>query len=78
MPTPMQAQAREPGGGARAASQSAVVVQLTPLYHGVALERELAVGALGLGTLVHILYLAGVGLVGLRVTGRRMETLMLK
>ena len=54
------------------------VVQCTPLYHGVALERELAVGALGLGTLVHVAYLVALGAWGLVVTGRRMEKLMLK
>jgi len=54
-----------------------VIVQCTPLYHGVALERELAVGAVGIGTAVHIVYLVTLGAFGLVVTGRRMEKLML-
>jgi lipooligosaccharide transport system permease protein len=53
------------------------VVQVTPLYHGVALLRGLCTGAVGLSLLVHVAYLAGMGLLGLVVAGRRMERLLL-
>jgi lipooligosaccharide transport system permease protein len=53
------------------------VVRCTPLYHGVALERELALGAPGMATLVHIAYLLALGACGLVTTGRRMEKLLL-
>ena len=54
-----------------------IVVQATPLYHGVALERELSVGAVGASTLVHVVYLVALGFAGLTVTRRRMAKLML-
>ena len=41
------------------------VVQATPLYHGVALERALVTGAVGPGLLGHVLYLAVLGGAGL-------------
>jgi lipooligosaccharide transport system permease protein len=53
------------------------VVQLTPLYHGVALERALLLGEVGPGVLVHVAYLAVMGLVGLVGTARRIEKLLL-
>ena len=53
------------------------VVQCTPLYQGVAVERELAFGAPGVATLVHIAYLVALGAFGLVATGRRMEKLLL-
>jgi lipooligosaccharide transport system permease protein len=52
------------------------VVALTPLYQGVTLERELAVGAVGLVTVAHIAYLAALATVGLTITGRRMQRLL--
>jgi lipooligosaccharide transport system permease protein len=54
-----------------------LVVQLSPLYHGVALTRAAALGELGPGLLVHVAFLAGVGALGLAVTGRRFERLLL-
>jgi lipooligosaccharide transport system permease protein len=55
-----------------------IVVQLTPLYQGVDLIRSLAVGALSPILLVHVAYLAVMGLVGLAVTSRRLDRLLLK
>jgi lipooligosaccharide transport system permease protein len=54
------------------------VVQLTPLYHGVDLLRSLAVGASGPGLLVHVAYLAVMGLVGLAIVARRVGRILLR
>jgi lipooligosaccharide transport system permease protein len=53
------------------------VVQITPLYHGVALSRELALGAPDLSTLLHAGYLVLIGLAGLAVAARRLERTLL-
>ncbi len=53
------------------------VVQCTPLYQGVALERALILGDVGPTLLVHVVYLAVMGAVGLRVAGRRLNLLLL-
>jgi lipooligosaccharide transport system permease protein len=55
-----------------------VLVQLTPLYHGVDLIRSLTTGIVGPGIFVHIAYLLIMGLVGLAITSRRLERLLLK
>jgi len=55
-----------------------VLIQLTPLYHGVALLRELSVGVVGPETLVHVGYLTLIGLIGLSVVSRRLDRLLLK
>ena len=55
-----------------------VVVQLTPLYHGVDLIRSLAVGAISPVLLVHVAYLTVMGLIGLAVVSRRLDKLLLK
>jgi lipooligosaccharide transport system permease protein len=55
-----------------------VIVQLTPLYHGVDLLRSLTTGVVGPGLLVHIIYLAALGLAGLLVVSRRLDKLLLK
>jgi lipooligosaccharide transport system permease protein len=54
------------------------VVQLTPLYHGVDLIRGLTTGNVDAGLLVHVAYLLGMGLLGLAITSRRLERLLLK
>ncbi len=54
-----------------------VVVRLTPLYHGVALLRGLSLGDVGPDLLVHVAYLAAMGLAGLAVTSRRLARLLL-
>lgn len=55
-----------------------IVVQLTPLYHGVDLIRGLAVGHVGVDTLVHVAYLMTMGIVGLAIVSRRLDRLLLK
>ena len=55
-----------------------LLVQLTPLYHGVDLLRGLTVGVVGPDTLVHVAYLTVMGLVGLAVVSRRLDKLLLK
>ncbi len=55
-----------------------VVVQLTPLYQGVDLIRSLTVGAISPILLFHVAYLTVMGVVGLVVTSRRIDLLLLK
>jgi lipooligosaccharide transport system permease protein len=55
-----------------------VVVECTPLYQGVALLRGLTLGAVGPGMLLHALYLAVMGLAGLRLASRRISHLLLR
>lgn len=53
------------------------VVQATPLYHGVDLIRSLVLGTVTAGDLVHVVYLAALGIAGLTVIRRRMARLLL-
>ena len=53
------------------------VVRLTPLYHGVALERALMLGDVGWGVLGHVAYLVVLGAVGVVGAARRLERLLL-
>jgi lipooligosaccharide transport system permease protein len=53
-----------------------VIVQCTPLYQGVALERALAFGNIEWTLLVHVLYLGVLGLAGLRIAGHRLAHLL--
>ena len=56
-----------------------VLVELTPLYHGIELIRPLTTGAgIGLGLLGHALYFVGLAALGLAVTALRLERLLLK
>ena len=55
-----------------------IVVRLTPLYQGVDLIRSLSVGAISPVLLVHVAYLTVMGLVGLAITSRRLDILLLK
>jgi lipooligosaccharide transport system permease protein len=55
-----------------------VVVQVTPLYHGVELVRGLTTGALSWSLLGDVAYLLGLAAVGLAVAGRRMAALLCK
>lgn len=55
-----------------------VLVEITPLYHGVELIRGLATGLLTWSMVGHTCYLAAFSLVGLLVAGRRMTTLLCK
>ena len=54
-----------------------VVVQLTPLYHGVDLLRSLTLGDVGPDLLVHVAYLLVMGFAGLFVVSRRLDKLLL-
>jgi lipooligosaccharide transport system permease protein len=56
----------------------ALIVQLTPLYQGVALLRGLILGELSLVLLLHAAYLALMGLIGMRIAGRRIGRILLK
>jgi lipooligosaccharide transport system permease protein len=53
------------------------VVKLSPLYHASALLRELTTGAVAATALVHVGVLVALGVVGVLVTGRRLEGLLL-
>lgn len=53
------------------------VVEVTPLYRGVALVRELTTGALSLDSLWSVGYLVVMGSIGLAVASRRFEKLLL-
>jgi lipooligosaccharide transport system permease protein len=55
-----------------------VVVECTPLYQGVALLRGLTLGAVGPFMLVHVAYLALMGLGGLALASRRISHLLLR
>jgi lipooligosaccharide transport system permease protein len=55
-----------------------VVVQCTPLYHGIELVRGLVTGDVGWSLLGHAAYLAVMGLVGLAIGARRLSGLLLK
>ena len=52
--------------------------ELTPLYQGVVLCRELTLGTPGSECIVAVVYLVTMGLVGKYVAGRRIATLLLK
>lgn len=53
-----------------------VVVRCTPLYQGVALERALILGDVRWTLLVHVAYLAIMGIVGLRIASARLARLL--
>jgi lipooligosaccharide transport system permease protein len=54
------------------------VVQLSPLYHGVALVRGFNLGELSWSYLGHVGVLVALAIVGLSVTATRIEKLLLK
>ena len=54
-----------------------LVVRLTPLYHGVALVRQLTLGTVDWTALVHVAYLVALGVGGVLVAGRRLERRLL-
>jgi lipooligosaccharide transport system permease protein len=53
------------------------LVEITPLYQGVALERGLMLGEVDAGLLWHVGYFVVLGLVGLVGAARRFERLLL-
>ncbi len=55
-----------------------VVVELTPLYHGIDLLRGLTTGSIGVPQLVDVGYLIVMGIIGLAVVSRRLARLLLK
>ena len=55
-----------------------VVVQCTPLYHGIELVRGLVTGDVGWSLLGNAAYLVVMGLVGLAIGARRLGGLLLK
>jgi len=55
-----------------------VVVQVTPLYHGVDLLRSLTTGTLGPSILVDLVYLVVLGAAALALAATRLERLLLK
>jgi lipooligosaccharide transport system permease protein len=55
-----------------------VVVQLSPLYHGVDLLRSLTTGIIGPWILVDIVYLVILGALALVTAATRLERLLLK
>jgi lipooligosaccharide transport system permease protein len=55
-----------------------VVVECTPLYHGIELVRRLVTGAVGWSLLGNAAYLAVMGLIGLAIGARRLAKLLLK
>jgi lipooligosaccharide transport system permease protein len=50
-----------------------VVVQVTPLYHGIELMRALTTGTVGAGLLGHVAYLVAMSAISLAVAIRRLE-----
>jgi lipooligosaccharide transport system permease protein len=55
-----------------------VIVELTPLYHGVELVRAFTTGSLSWMVLWHVAYLVALAAAGLTIAGRRMGKLLLK
>jgi lipooligosaccharide transport system permease protein len=55
-----------------------LVVEVTPLYQGVAILRQLMTGTVDPSILLNVAYLAVMGLVGLFVVSRRLHILLLK
>jgi lipooligosaccharide transport system permease protein len=55
-----------------------LIVELTPLWHGVDLLRALTTGSIDGGALVHVAYLLVMGSIGLLVVSRRLDRLLLK
>jgi lipooligosaccharide transport system permease protein len=54
-----------------------IVVECTPLYHGVSLTRSLTLGWVGWVDLVHVAYLGAMGAIGVAIAGRRIRVLLL-
>ena len=55
-----------------------LVVDVTPLYQGIALLRGLTLGYVTPGLLWHVLYLAVMGIAGLALASRRLTRLLLR
>ncbi|GAA3848938.1 MULTISPECIES: ABC transporter permease [Amycolatopsis] len=55
-----------------------VLVQCSPLYHGIQLMREFAVGALHPGMIGHVAYLVALAVLGIWGAARRLSGLLLR
>jgi lipooligosaccharide transport system permease protein len=55
-----------------------ILVDITPLYQGIAILRGLTLGIATPGLLWHVLYLAVMGVAGLALASRRISRLLLK
>ncbi len=53
------------------------IVQITPLYHGVALLRDLSLGTVGWPDVAHVFYMIFVGLICTRLASRRLGAMLL-
>jgi len=54
------------------------LVRVLPLYHGIDLVRSLSTGSVGAYQLVNVAYLVTMGLIGLAISSRRIDSLLLK
>jgi lipooligosaccharide transport system permease protein len=54
------------------------VVEVSPLYHGVVIVRDFALGTLSWALVGHVAYLAAIAVAGLLIASRRMAALLLK
>jgi lipooligosaccharide transport system permease protein len=52
------------------------IAQLSPLFHGVEIIRALTLGVVDVSILIHVGFLVAMTLVGLAITGRRLERLL--
>jgi len=55
-----------------------LIVRITPLYQGVDLIRSLTLGAISPVLLLHVAYLAVMGIVGMAIVSRRLDQLLLR
>lgn len=55
-----------------------IVVECLPLFHGIELIRGLTLGAVGLGMLGHAAYFVAMAVIGILITARRLEKLLLQ
>jgi lipooligosaccharide transport system permease protein len=55
-----------------------LLVELTPLYHGVDMLRSLTTGAIGPGILIDVAYLVALGALGLWIATVRLNRVLLK
>lgn len=55
-----------------------LIVRITPLYQGVDLIRSLTLGAISPVLLLHVAYLAVMGIVGMSIVSRRLDQLLLR
>lgn len=54
------------------------IMQISPLYHGVALVRGASLGVASWGMIGHVVVLLAMASIGLGIAARRVETLLLK